>query len=113
MDMINYVVRPQLIRLLEWEIGFKTNFSVSVGKSSKYIWKWLKKEKWSMFLETYSNSNIKDIWKAVFIMCDLFDNTAKKISNIMNIEYNEIEAINSLKFLKDVYKLPKDVKEIY
>ncbi len=31
----------------------------------------------------------------------------------MNIKYNEIEANNSLKFLKDVYLLPKDAKEIY
>lgn len=27
--------------------------------------------------------------------------------------YNEIEANNSFKFLKDVYLLPKDAKEIY
>ncbi|SHH95997.1 aminoglycoside 6-adenylyltransferase [Clostridium collagenovorans DSM 3089] len=32
MDMINYVVRPQLIRLMEWKIGFDTNFTVSIGK---------------------------------------------------------------------------------
>lgn len=113
MDMINYVVRPQLIRLLEWEIGFETNFTVSTGKSAKYMYRWLGEETWNAFLKTYSSGVVKNIWEAVFIMCDLFDVTAKHLSRIMNIKYNEIEANNSLKFLKDVYLLPKDAKEIY
>ncbi len=113
MDMINYVVRPQLIRLLEWKIGFETNFTVSTGKSAKYMYKWLEEETWNAFLKTYSSGAVKDIWEAVFIMCDLFDVSAKQVSRIMNIKYNEIEANNSLKFLMDVYLVPKDATEIY
>jgi aminoglycoside 6-adenylyltransferase len=113
MDMLNYVVRPQLIRLLEWKIGFKTNFSISVGKSGKYIYRWLDDDTWNTFLETYSSGVVKDIWEAVFVMCDLFGDIAKEVSLIMNVKYDEIEANNSLKFLKDVYLLPKDAKEIY
>lgn len=41
MDMLNYHVRPQLVRLMEWKIGFDTNFTVSVGKSGKYMYRWL------------------------------------------------------------------------
>ncbi|MHB8077572.1 aminoglycoside 6-adenylyltransferase [Desulfosporosinus fructosivorans] len=113
MDMLNFTVRPQLLRLLGWKIGFETNFTVNVGKSGKYMYGWLEEEKWNAFLKTYSSGVVKDIWKAVFIMCDLFDGIAKEVSHIMNIKYNEIEAINSLKFLKDVYLLPKNAKEIY
>ncbi|TGE35804.1 aminoglycoside 6-adenylyltransferase [Desulfosporosinus fructosivorans] len=113
MDMLNFTVRPQLLRLLGWKIGFETNFTVNVGKSGKYMYRWLEEEKWNAFLKTYSSGVVKDIWKAVFIMCDLFDGIAKEVSHIMNITYNEIEAINSLKFLKDVYLLPKNAKEIY
>lgn len=113
MDMINYCVRPQLIRLLEWKIGFKTNFTVSIGKSGKYMYRWLESKEWNTFLKTYPSGNIKDIWKSVFIMCDLFNDIANEVSCNMSIIYNEVEANNSLKFLKDVYLLPKDVKEIY
>ncbi len=113
MDMINYCVRPQLIRLLEWKIGFKTNFTVSAGKSGKYMYRWLEKEEWNTFLKTYPSGNIKDIWRSVFIMCDLFNDIANEVSCNMSIIYNEAEANNSLKFLKDVYLLPKDAKEIY
>ncbi len=113
MDMLNCVVRPQLIRLLGWKIGFETNFSISVGKSGKYMDRWLDKEKWESLLKTYPSGAIKDIWDAVFLMCNLFDYTAQEVSRIMNIDYNKIEANNSMKFLKDVSVLPKDAKEIY
>ncbi|GEQ23470.1 hypothetical protein CBU02nite_39760 [Clostridium butyricum] len=46
-------------------------------------------------------------------MCDLFNDIAKNVACSMNFKYNEIEANNSLKFLKDVHILPKDAKEIY
>lgn len=113
MDMLNNVVRPMLIRLLEWKIGYATNFTVSVGKSGKYMYRWLKEDEWNRFLKTYPSGVVKDIWEAVFIMCDLFNDMAKEVSLIMNVKYNEVEANNSLKFLKDVFVLPKDAEKIY
>lgn len=113
MDMINYVVRPQLIRLMGWKIGFETDFTVSVGKSGKYMYRWLESQMWNTFLKTYPSGEVKNIWESVFIMCDLFNDIAKDIACKMNIKYNELEANNSLKFLKDVHLLPKDAKKIY
>ncbi|MHC1746781.1 MAG: aminoglycoside 6-adenylyltransferase [Cellulosilyticaceae bacterium] len=113
MDMINDCVRPQLIRLLGWKVGFDTNFTVSVGKSGKYMDRWLENQVWSTFLKTYPSGQVESIWKAVFIMCDLFNDIAKEVSCSMAVKYNEIEANNSLKFLKDVYLLPKNAKKIY
>lgn len=113
MDMINHVVRPQLIRLLEWKIGFETEFSVSIGKSGKYMDKWLDEEIWQLFLKTYSSGKIDEIWDAVFIMCDLFNVVAREISGRMAVSYNQDEADNSLKFLRDVRLLPKEATSIY
>jgi len=113
MDMLNHAVRPWLILLLGWKIGFATNFEVSTGKSGKYMYRWLKEDEWNAFLKTYPAGAVKDIWEAVFIMCDLFNDIAKEVSFIMNVKYNEVEANNSLKFLKDVSVLPKDAEKIY
>lgn len=113
MDMINYVVRPQLIRLMEWKIGFDTGFTVSVGKSGKYMYRWLESHTWNTFLKTYPSGQVKCIWESVFIMCDLFSDIAKEMAYKMKINYNEIEANNSLKFLNNVHLLPKDAKKIY
>jgi aminoglycoside 6-adenylyltransferase len=113
MDMINYCIRPQLIRLLEWKIGFDTNFTVSTGKSGKYMYKWLESKTWNTLLKTYPAGEVNHIWESVYIMCDLFNEIGKEVACKMNVTYNEIEANNSLKFLKDVQVLPKDAKEIY
>jgi aminoglycoside 6-adenylyltransferase len=113
MDMLNHAVRPWLILLLGWKIGYDTNFTVSIGKSGKYMYRWLKEDEWDTFLKTYPTGVVKDIWQSVFIMCDLFNDVAKEVSFIMNVKYNEAEAKNSLKFLKDVFILPKDAKKIY
>lgn len=112
MDMLNHC-RTQLMRLMRWRIGFQTDFTVSIRKSGKYMYKWLEEEKWTTFLKTYPSGEIKDIWESVFIMCDLFNDIARDVSHSMNVKYNEIEANNSLKFLKDVQLLPKDAKQIY
>jgi aminoglycoside 6-adenylyltransferase len=113
MDMLNYCVRPMLIRIIEWKIGFQTNFTVSCGKSAKYAYRWLDSNDWNNFLKTYPSGNVVDIWNSVFIMCDLFNVFAKYVASKMNIKYNDVESNNSLKFLKHVYLLPKDAKEIY
>jgi aminoglycoside 6-adenylyltransferase len=113
MDMLNHAVRPWLILLLGWKIGFATNFKVSIGKSGKYMYRWLTGDEWNTFLKTYPAGVVKDIWEAVFIMCDLFNDIAKEVSFIINVKYNEVEANNSLKFLKDICVLPKDAEKIY
>lgn len=87
MDMINYCVRPQLIRLLGWEIGFETDFTVNIGKSRKYMYKWLENKNWNEFLKTYPSGNVKDIWKSVFIMCDLFNDIAEEVSCKMSMNH--------------------------
>ncbi len=92
MDMINMVVRPQLIRILGWKIGYETSYRVSIGKSGKYIKRYLEKENWDAFIKTYSSADISQIWKSVFIMCDLFDKVAKDVAYHMKFHYNETEA---------------------
>lgn len=111
-DMMSAVVRPQLIRILSWKIGFETDFEVSVGKSAKYMYRWLKPEIWQRFLHTYGGVTAEEIWEAVFIMCDLFDETAPEVGKRLGCGYREEEAVNSRLWLERVRNTPKDAKEI-
>ena len=52
-DMANFVVRKELEKMLSWKVGIKTDFKVSVGKSAKYISKYLDKEIYENYLQTY------------------------------------------------------------
>lgn len=113
MDVINFVLRPHLKRLLEWKMGIENNFSVSAGKSGKYFKKYLPKETYRQFLATYSIAEIESIWNSVFEMCDLFQSTAVELSKKQKFVYDFEQAENSLSFLHHVRKLPANAKEIY
>ena len=112
-DMANFIVRKQLERMLSWKVGIITEFSVSVGKSAKYMYKWLDESEWKSYLATYSSSNIEDIWESVVKMCDLFKNTAIFVGKELGYEYNSLEGRKAMEFLKHVRQLSKDASEIY
>ena len=45
-------------------------------------------------------------------MCELFHETAIEIGCQLDLTYNAREALNSMKYLKDVYFLPRGAKEL-
>ncbi len=106
-DMTNYNVRTELVRMLDWKVGILTNWSVSTGKSSKYLYKWLSEEEWKAFLDTYFDGDINHAWKAVFKMCSLFKCVAQYVGEHLGYDYNENEGAAALHYLKHVYSLSK------
>ena len=113
MDMIDFQIRPMLGRLLEWKIGMENKFSVSVGKSAKYMNKYVSKKIYQRYLQTYSAAQVDAIWDAVFTMCDLFEEIAIQVSKKLNFSYDLIEADNSKGYLKHIRALPPDADTIY
>ena len=112
-DMVNFHVRKQLEKLLSWKIGLLTDFSVSIGKSGKYMYRWLDESEWEVYLSTYFSGTVSDAWEAVMRMCDLFEKTAIYVGENLEYEYNEKEGKNARGFLEHVRQLPKDAMEIY
>lgn len=113
MDNLNFWIRPHLVTMLSWQAGLRENFSFSIGKSGKYLERYLSEDVWARFLHTYPSAGIQAIWDAVFIMCELFEETAKNVASELNFDYNLEDACNSMEYLKHVRQLPKDAKEVY
>ncbi len=113
MDMLNNVIRPQLFRMMAWKIGIQTDFSVSIGKSGKYMYRWLNAEMYQRYLKTYSDAQKYKIWRSVYVMCDLVDEIAAEISQKLKFPYNAEEAKNSRAYLEHVQKLPRNAKKVY
>lgn len=111
-DMISCWIRPQLVKILSWKIGFETDFSVSVGKSAKYMYKWLEPSVWERFLKTYGGTSAAEVWDAVFTMCGLFDEFAPQVGKFLGCEYNYTEAKNSRLWLEKVRGTPENAVEI-
>ncbi|MDW7661743.1 MAG: aminoglycoside 6-adenylyltransferase [Bacillota bacterium] len=113
MDMINDPIRIHLKNILSWKIGIDTDFSVSVGKSGKYMYRYLPEEMWERYLRTYSDGQVDNIWEATLTMCDLFEEVAIEVADQMGYTYNQNEADSSRAFLEHVRNLPKDATEIF
>lgn len=112
-DMLNFVIRKQLEKILSWKIGIDTDFSVSIGKSGKYMYRWLSGEEWQAYLATYAAGDAESCWDAVENMCELFESAAIWVGKQLGYAYNLEEGRNCRKFLKHVRKLPKDAEMIY
>ena len=112
-DMVNGVIRPQLVQMLSWKIGKKTNFSVSVGKSGKDMHRWLSKEEWGRFLSTYAAGSISSMKASYTEMCRLFDETAREVAGAFGFSYHAEEAKNSFAHFLHVIDLPKDAQTVY
>lgn len=112
-DMVNFHVRKQLEKMLSWKVGILTGFSVSVGKSGKYMYRWLEKEEWELYLSTWFSNDRKEAWDAVLRMCDLFERTARYVGAELGYTYNETEGTNSRGYLEHVRMLPQDAEGVY
>ncbi|PWT93132.1 MAG: aminoglycoside adenylyltransferase [Blastocatellia bacterium] len=111
--MLDQIVRSQLMIMLNWYLGAQTQVSVNPGNHGKYLKKYLEPELWSMLEKTYSNARYDDTWDALFIMCDLFRRSAKRVAVHFGFEYLQRDDDKVTAHLKHIQALPKDAMEIY
>lgn len=104
-EMLSYHVRPQLLQLLTWKVGFYTKFQVSVGKSGKYLSQWLSNEEWEAYLETYCGSIVGEMWRSSYVMMDLFDELGDEVAGLLGIAYRWEESVGARKYIDIIRKL--------
>ena len=111
--MLESVLREELMKMLAWYIGGKTQFKKDPGKHGKNFKKYLEADLWALLLRTYSGADAEDIWDALLAMCDLFRTAANQLAKQFNFEYPENEGKKVVAHLKHVRELPGDAKAIY
>lgn len=99
MDMLYDVVRPYLTRMLTWKIGAENSWACSVGKSGKYMYRYLPEKTWQRFLNTVPDCRIPRMWEAVYEMVDLFEETACEVAGYLGTEYDREEAEAAKEYL--------------
>ena len=112
-EQMNYCVREELLTMLSWYVGTKTQFTLSIGKANKYLKSYIKEDWWNRLMQTFNLSNDESAWKALIIACELFMEVAPKVGEALGYKYNIEEASRSLAFIKHIKDLPKDAKHIY
>ncbi len=103
-EMLETIVRPMFMKMIEWKIGVENDFSVNCGKAGKFIKKYLSEDFYQDILDTYSNADIEENWKSLLLMTEIFRQTSIEISQKLNLQLNEIEQENTLDYLKEQYK---------
>ena len=104
MEMYNHYVRDMPNKMIEWHIGTLTDFSVSTGKMGKYFKKYLPQDLYHMYAATYSNSDYKNLWAAIDVMCDLFHILAISVGEYFGFSYKQNEEDGMRKYLEMVKK---------
>lgn len=112
-NMLDLVVREQLMKMLTWHIGIKTRFSRDLGKHGKYFQHYLEPELWDMLLNTYADASYDHSWEALFAMCELFRRVSLPVAEHFGFEYPYDDDKKVSQHLKHVRSLPRDAKKIY
>ena len=80
------------MQIVEAVIGFIVNIqhhiNVSVGKSAKYMYRWLTEDEWENFLSTYSGSIAGEMERSLMLMCDMFSENARFVGEKLGFTYN-------------------------
>lgn len=106
-EMLETIVRPMFMKVIEWFIGTQTNFTVAFGKSGKFMSQYLPKEQYNQILLTYSDEKIENNWTALFLLTDLFGEFAKRIAVTLNFNYKINEEHNIKQYLKTMHDRQK------
>lgn len=103
LEHLNAYVRPMLHRMLSWEAGVRTGFSMSVGKCEKYLPALLSLEHTQLLLKTYPTADSQCIWDALFAMAELFHQSAVFVADAMGLSYDCVQEEGSLGHIRRVY----------
>ena len=87
------------MKVIEWKVGIENNFDASIGKSGKFLKIYLSDDFYDKVLLTYSNYEIEENWKALFLMIEIFQQASNSIAEKFGFIINKIEQQNTLTYL--------------
>lgn len=93
-------VREMFLRMLGWTAGVRHGFPVNPGKAGKLLNKFFPEEEWQVILGTCSDHHQENMWKAMFLMMDVFHEYSREVGNRLSLKYNSKEAQNVRKYLE-------------
>jgi aminoglycoside 6-adenylyltransferase len=106
-------VRDQLMKMITWYVGVRTQFLKNPGKCGKYLESYLEPELWELLQQTYSDASYEHTWEALFTTGRLFRKIALQVAGHFGFDYPHGDDTRVTVHLRHVRFLPKNAKEIY
>ncbi len=107
------IIRPQLMSMLTWYVGARTDFSRNMGSYNKYLLRELEPELRTLLLATYADADEVRSWDALMATCSLFRLTATRVAQHFNFAYPDADDRRVSAHLVHVRALPKNAARIY
>ncbi|NUM46642.1 MAG: aminoglycoside 6-adenylyltransferase [Anaerolineales bacterium] len=110
---MEFYAREQLMKMLDWYVGVKTNFQKGPGKMGKYLDQFLEPHLWTLLLRTYADADYAHNWDALLAMGELFRRVAVPVAEHFGHTYpfGDDERVSA--HLRHVRALPKDAAAMY
>ena len=103
-DLLENPLRQQLMKMLTWLFGIKTDFKRNPGKGGKHFKEALSPQHWGMLLQTYAAAEVDAIWDALFIMGDLFRACAQDVAGAFGYVYPTEDDRRVSQYLQSIYE---------
>jgi aminoglycoside 6-adenylyltransferase len=91
--------------MLSRQAGLETGFSVSVGKSCKYLDRYLPAETWKRLLSTYRNDTAENLWQSLLECQALFRESSRAVADRLGYVYPEYDEKVS-QYIESLQPLP-------
>lgn len=101
------LTHSMLEQMLNWYIGCNTEFSVSCGKLNKFFKKYLSEKTYILFLQTYTDGNKENFWRAIDSSCTLFHNIATFVAQYLSYRYPQREEDGFFQYMRIIKSLQK------
>lgn len=92
-DHLNEIARPNLLRMMAWQIGSEQGYTFSVGKNYKFINRYLSNEDWEALLSTYSENGYQEMWQSLFTSYELFRKYSKAVAESLGYKYPDYDEV--------------------
>ncbi|MFE6796657.1 aminoglycoside 6-adenylyltransferase [Paenibacillus chitinolyticus] len=90
-DHLNEIARPNLLRMMAWQIGSEQGYTFSVGKNYKFINRYLPNEDWESLLSTYSENGYQEMWRSLLTCYELFRKYSKAVAESLDYKYPDYD----------------------
>lgn len=90
-DHLHEIARPNLLRMMAWQIGSEQGYTFSVGKNYKFIDRYLPQEDWKALLSTYSQNGYEEMWQSLFTCYALFRTYSKAVAASLGYKYPDYD----------------------
>lgn len=112
-QMLDVYAREQLMKMLYWYVGIRTDFKKNPGKLGKYLESFLEPELWELLLKTYADAKYEHTWQALFSMGELFRKVGIQVADHFGFDYPHGDDERVSTHLRHVHSLPRDAREMY